>query len=385
MATASLSTLTPVHIGSGQKLLRDFDFIVQDGIIGFLDLGKIVGKIGFERLPQLTAEIERKNLQGFLKRAVPDFELADICSRIVKTAGHISTTTSEMKEHYRTAVKGPCIPGSSLKGSLRTTMVKYLTAGERNNEAKQRELLRTINWEANRPVNFGRLDSELLGGTANAKSTRFLVVGDVQFAPDDAEVHELSYINLRGNGWEYETGKRQLVECLRSGATTTFQLKLNLPLAEKYREKRKSLLQRNPDDRSMVPLKDLSFFGNGEVQFLKNVNQQTTSVLEWDINKLRDLEAEPDLLDALSDILQIAKACGNGEAVLRVGGHNGWHFMTGRWMMYDENVFTDRMFDAMQQAAQRTNRYLGTDLPFPKTRKMTDAGLPLGFLKISLQ
>ena len=382
MATAKLTTLTPVHVGSGQKLLRDFDFIVQDGALGFLDLQKIVAKIGMDRLPQLTAEIEKKNVGGFLKKALPAFSLADVCSRTVKTNGHISPTTGELKEQYRTALQGPCIPGSSLKGSLRTALVNYLTAEERNNEAKQRELLRLVNWDDSRRVNFGKLDDHLLGSTANAKSTRFLVVGDVQFAPADAEVHELSYINLRGNGWEYETGKAQLIECLRAGATTSFQLKINLSLAEKYRDKRKTLLTRNPDDKSMAPLKDLSFFDAGEAGFLHQVNRQTTDVLEWDVEKLRDLEAEPDLLDALSDLLLKAKACKEGEAVVRVGGHSGWHFMTGRWMMYSEAVFTDQLFDTMQKAAQRTDRYLG--LQFPKTRKMTDAGLPVGFVKITL-
>lgn len=384
MATAKLTTLTPVHVGSGQKLLRDFDFIVQGSSIGMLDLEKIVTKIGIERLPQLTAEIEKKAVGGFLKKTLANLSLTEVCSRTVKTNGHISATTGELKEQYRTALQGPCIPGSSLKGSLRTALVKYLTAEEQNNDAKQRELLRLVNWDESRRVNFGKLDEHLLGKTANVKSTRFLTVGDVQFAPEDAEVHELSYVNLRGNGWAYETGKAQLVECVRAGATASFQLKLNLALAEKYRQKRASLLARNPEDKTMAPLKDLSFFDAGEPGFLNNLAKQTIAVLEWDVQKLRDLDAEADLLDTLSDLLRKATACKEGEAVVRVGGHNGWHFMTGRWMVYDEQVFTDRMFDTMQQAAQRTNRYLGTDLPFPKTRKMTDAGLPLGFVKIGL-
>lgn len=133
MATAKLTTLTPVHVGSGEKLLRDFDFIVQDGKIGFLDLEKVVAKIGLERLPQLTAEIEKRNVRAFLKTALPKESLAEVYSRFTNTHGHISSTTGELKTHFRTAIEGPCIPGSSLKGSLRTAMVSYLT-----NEKKQR-------------------------------------------------------------------------------------------------------------------------------------------------------------------------------------------------------------------------------------------------------
>lgn len=383
MPTAKLTTLTPVHVGSGQKLLRNFDFVIQDGLVGFLDLEKVVEKIGMERLPQLTAEIERKSVGDFIKKALPNTPFEDICSLVVKTKGHISTSTSELKSHFRTALKGPCIPGSSLKGSLRTSMVSYLTAKERNNEAKQRELLRLVKWEEDRRINFGSLDSQLFGSTANAKSTRFLTVGDIQFSPKDAEVHELSYINQLGNGeWKYEIRKLQLVECIRSSAVATFQLKLNLEAAEVYRNKRSSIIARNPDDKTMAPLKDLSFFDQGIAGFLNNVNKETKKLLHWDIGKLESLDAEPDLISALTEIQEQIIACKEGEAVLRVGGHNGWHFMTSRWMMYNESVFTDQMCDAMQTAAQRINRYLGNI--FPKTRKMTDAGLPLGFLKIQL-
>ena len=195
-------------------------------------------------------------------------------------------------------------------------------------------------------------------------------------------VQESSYINQLGNGeWEYENRKLQLVECIKKGATSTFQMKLNLQLADKYQQKKKMLM--DPTDRMMAPLKDLSFFNHGEEGFLNNVNNQTKKLLEWEIKKLEDLEAEPDLIESLSIVLDEVNGCKSGGAVLRVGGNSGWHFMTGRWMMYNEEVFTEEMFDKMQQSAQRTNRYLGGQ--FPKTRKMTDSGLPMGFIKVLLQ
>lgn len=381
MATAKLTTLTPVHVGSGEKLLRNFDFIVQGGKVGFLDLEKVIGKLGIERLPQLTAEIEKKSVAAFLKNALPNIELEDVCSRIVNTNGHITPSTDELKVQFRTALEGPCIPGSSIKGSLRTAMVGYLTGADRNSEKEQKDLLNEVNWYGK--IKFDNLDSRLFGSTANSKSTRFLIIGDAQFHEGDAEVQELSYINQLGDGeWKYETGKLQLVECIRTGATASFQLKLNLDLAERYEKKQETLLTRNPKDRTMAPLKDLSFFGEGEANFLMNLNKCTQKVLKWDFDKLVALSAEPDLIDALADIMKVVNDCRKGEAVIRVGGHNGWHFMTGRWMMYSENVFTDDMFDAMQAAAQRTTSYLGCQ--FPKTRKMTDAGIPMGFVKIEL-
>lgn len=383
MATAKLTTLTPVHVGSGEKLLRNFDFIVQNGKVGFLDLKKVMDKIGYDRLPQLTAAIEKKEVKAFLKSALPNASLEEVCSRVVKTSGHITQNTSELKTQFRTALEGTCIPGSSLKGSMRTAMVSYLTDSDRKSPAQQSELLRDVNWTDSKRVNFNRLDSKLFGDTANAKSTRFLTVGDIQFSDKDAEVQELSYINQLGNGeWEYENRKLQLVECVRKGATASFQLKLSLDLAAKYNQKRKELVSLNAEDRTMAALKDLSFFNSDEEGFLQNLNNYTRKLLSWDVQKLKDLNAEPDLIAALNDVLAIVEACQKGEAVLRVGGHNGWHFMTGRWMMYDANVFTDDMFDTMQAAAQRNTRYVG--LQFPKTRKMTDAGLPMGFVKIEL-
>lgn len=372
-----------MHIGTGEKLLRDFDFIVRDEEVGFLDLEKVVELIGKERIPQLTAEIERKTVGSFLENALPNIPLRDICKYTVKIKGHITRTTSELKAQFRTALHGPCIPGSSLKGSMRTAMLGYLTDHTQLNEEKQKELLKQIRWNNTPRVSFGPLDNQLFGSTANSKSTRFLTVSDIQFKPSDTETHELSYINQLGNGdWEYEISKLQLVECLRIGATATFQLKLNLDLAETYKTKQQELINKRLDHRSMPPLKDLSFFGKNECALLANLNRYTMNILQWDVDRLKFLDAEPDLIDSMSDILQKVCAVKEGEAILRVGAHNGWHFMTGRWMMYQEKVFTDSMFDAMQVAAQRTDKYLGCQ--FPKTRKMTDAGLPLGFVKIKL-
>ncbi|MBS1744808.1 MAG: type III-A CRISPR-associated RAMP protein Csm5 [Bacteroidetes bacterium] len=382
MATAKITTLTPVHIGNGQKLLRDFDFIVENGKVGLLNLEKVVQVIGINRLPQLTAEIEKKKVKDYLKRTIPAISFNELCDRTIKTNEHISQTTGELKEQIYTSLQGPCIPGSSLKGSLRTLMLSYLTDDSRNNETQQREFLRNVNW--NGKIQFDKLDRVLFGDTANVKSTRFLIVGDIQFKNGDTEIHELSYINQLGDeSWEYETNKLQLVECIRAGASATFQLKLNLELAEIYRKKQERLVSFNPENRTMPSLKDLTFFDKDEATFLTNVNLRTRKLLQWDIKKLKDLEAEQDLIDALVKIQKIADTCKDGEAVVRVGGHNGWHFMTGRWMMYDKDVFTDEMFDAMQASAQRTNRYIGQQ--FPKTRKMTDAGLPLGFVKIALK
>jgi hypothetical protein len=83
MATATLTTLTPVHVGSGQTLKKGFDFIQEGNKIGFLDLDKIVNLIGVDSIPQLSAAIEKgEPLGDFLRkgRGFKSFKLEDIIS-----------------------------------------------------------------------------------------------------------------------------------------------------------------------------------------------------------------------------------------------------------------------------------------------------------------
>jgi CRISPR-associated protein Csm5 len=390
MASATLTTLSPVHIGNGQKLIRDFNFFIEGNKVGIIDLEKVVGILGKDAnsISQLTNSIENKeSIIQFMKgRGFTKLGAEQICSKIISLAGETNQYPSELKEQYHTALKGPCIPGSSLKGSLRTGILRYLTSETRNSEKKLIGFLKMIDLGVKPDKCFGLLEKELFGKDANSKTTRFLTVGDIQFEGIKTEVHELSYENLRNvqqNTWKYEEQKVQLVECIPSGRTAKFKLKVNLDLANKY-NLNYDKLNRVGRSANITPLRDISVYGDSEVDFLKKMNECTLQVLNNDYNLLDRYEMAEEYMEKLDSLISSAEKCRDGEAVVRVGGHSGWSFMTGRWMIYQsKDVLSDVMFDDIRAKVQRTSRY--KDIPlFPKTRKTNADYDLLGFVKISV-
>jgi len=391
MATATLTTLTPVHIGNGQKLLRNFDFIIQDGKVGFIDLAKIAKLIGEDKtnINQLTRAIENKeSIITFLQkgRGLNNIDLNDICYKIVPLKGFTNNNTGELKEQYFTAMKGPCIPGSSLKGSLKSGILKYLTSEKRNTEEQQKQLIGQIELQKRPDQVFSSLERTLFGNDANSKTTRFLMIGDIQFEENNREVHELSYENMRNEDnldWEFEQKKAQLIECIPANISAAFQFKINLDLAFTYNKMRETSLINDPR-KKMSPLKDLTVFGKGEIDFLKNINDSTLTILQNDHNKLVQMGMPEDYLLEIQKLITMAESSKEGEAILRVGGHSGWNYITNRWMVYEsEYALTNYDYAQIRKKVQRTDRYLHMNT-FPKTRKVTQEGTLLGFVKINI-
>ena len=393
MATATLTTITPVHVGSGQKLLRNFDFVVDNGKFFFIDLEKIGNYLGGNKasIEKLVTAIEQKtNPIQFLKqfRGLQSVDISVFSYKVSPKVGSIQPNTNELKEQIFSTLKGPLIPGSSLKGAIKTAILKFLTAEERIDKRKQQELVRKVRWENRKSVNFNILDKVLFGEDANSKSTRFLLVGDAHFSDTSTEIHELSYLNLTNpdnNTWRWEGNKAQFVECIPANKASKFEFKIQSKLLEAYERKYREAQAKVPADTSIKKLKDISFlkYPNAESGFLSIINNSTKSLLNWEINKLKDKKfANKTFITTLEQIEQTAQQCKEGEAVIRVGAHVGWHFMTGRWIVFEPDVLSDQQFDLLQEASQRTERYVG--IMFPKTRKYTSEAAPLGFVKISL-
>jgi hypothetical protein len=84
-------------------------------------------------------------------------------------------------------------------------------------------------------------------------------------------------------------------------------------------------------------------------------------------------------LEILNEVWNEITSCGDNEMVLRLGAGSGWHFITGGWIKYLENLVSDRQY---QELTERLGKK-GAPV-FPKTRKMDQEGELLGFVKLSL-
>ncbi|MDY6917238.1 MAG: type III-A CRISPR-associated RAMP protein Csm5 [Chloroflexota bacterium] len=131
----TIETLSPVHIGSGARpLLRDYDFLVERNRAIVLDVNRLLAQLSDEGLdqaaedPRLDRMLPAEGVEGWKA-----YEL-DIASG----------DPQRIRQHTKDASLGFYIPGSAVKGALRTAFTWYahhgaLTLGglgERNNPGK---------------------------------------------------------------------------------------------------------------------------------------------------------------------------------------------------------------------------------------------------------
>jgi hypothetical protein len=87
-------------------------------------------------------------------------------------------------------------------------------------------------------------------------------------------------------------------------------------------------------------------------------------------------------LDLIDDVYKIGEKCDiQRECILRVGAANGWDFMTGAWAKAD-NTLSNNDWTNLKRSLRR--KPYPDNMPFPKTRKLLNDGMPLGFVKVSI-
>jgi len=132
-------SITPVHVGNGEKLTPLFDFV------GVKDKGKwLFWKVNVDELIEFAekarlsealfsaASERRKSLAAFLKeRGLFDAFLARVKKRGRKPIIAFEELELEIFEHQNTNGKY-LIPGSSLKGAIRTALVYHVVKKNRD-------------------------------------------------------------------------------------------------------------------------------------------------------------------------------------------------------------------------------------------------------------
>lgn len=384
MATATLKTLTPVHVGSGLTYNKGIDFVIENGEVGIIDERKVLGLIGEQNVQQWVNAIEKNEpLIDYLKggRGMKQVTIKDFSSRISKMKCS-SPTSQNLKEQYRTSIKGPCIPGSSLKGALKTAIWNDLVKAE---DLKPRDL-NLESFERNGKFKYKSsdkfLDTQLFGKDANSKSTRFLKIGDAHFENLETEIYEMKILNLRllherGEDyleWGFKDNQQILIECLPIGKTATFELKIDHDLMKENVEYNRPLWE-----NKLGYISNISTITNA---FTKKKIEEEIAILEE--YYITDHTHGERLINELNKMKSICESCKQNEFVIRVGGNSGWEFTTGGWVkgLSQENV-NDADFNGIRALIQKKD-YTAINL-WPKTRKIATTGEIFGFVKISME
>lgn len=357
----NIKTLTPVHIGDGVFLQKGSDFITikrtdergKKYLINFIiDPQKVLACIGEEHLLDWMASIERRaeSVWAFAKRYKKDIRPEDLSKRAMYSYAE-SKPTDTLKTCMHNGMGVPYIPGSSIKGAIRTAVFASIVSEVNNLEGKVAQRF------SSKPVEdelFGRINNDVF---------RFLQVGDAYFSKGCEISMRMENLNIRNRKESlWDSSKSQLIEAIEPGSKTMCQLALVETLQPS--------VYNLPKCMTSLP----ALFNTLNQHTLKLVKDEIAYWTELMNSGYMDAE---DYVDNLSNnILVEIQNCSKGEeCVLRIGYGSGWRFITGAWCEQLKNFK-----DVISKSRPKNDLY--SQYGFPKSRRIDKESDVLGFIKL---
>jgi CRISPR/Cas system CSM-associated protein Csm5 (group 7 of RAMP superfamily) len=320
-----LKALTPVHIGGAQEkhFQKGIDYLVIGRNVYFLDERKIVDQFGIDTYSNALSKGDITNLLRSVK-------IENFTKKIIKNLdGEIGTDIKQQVKNSLTDC--PYIPGSSLKGSIRSALLNYLKPSRLNNN---RDIEQKV---------FGKIMEDPM---------RFIQVTDTEFKKTKYFNTKTFNLFQRGRDSKWEGGwKHALKPSGRQRFTTddSFQeegftfpheciapdsLSNNLKIVINKKAFTNALREQKKSNKSIVKTSyKLEKILSGEVDFLKILQEYSTTYIEKEIQFFETFET--DYVDEILFTYQEIKKVSESNPILRLGLGSGFHSMTGDWQFHD--------------------------------------------------
>lgn len=371
-----IETLTPLHVGSGRELQGNFEYLFfpEDKRIALVDDKKVLDILGKENIHQWISTIDRReSLLSLLEgRSRNELHAADVGRRTMLIRGSAPGIEQNIREQIHDGMGKPYLPGSSVKGAIRTVVFtgelkkKSLLVHEKENMGYEKWNRKTEQKEFN--YQDKNLSKKLLGQDPNQDIFRLLRPGDAFFHHTVAiPTHVL---NKKHNGWVADDRLKMYIEAIPTGEESWLQLsqpEALLACLQKAEHARKDPFPKGFNKASL-----------GWQALSQQINAHTARLIQKELD-LWEQEGRPDELlpymEKLQELLAEIASSAAGSCVLRIGFGGGVAAKTGGWQQ-------ELMSKADFMHWGKTFRGGKPDFLFPKTRRMSPDGEPLGFVRL---
>ncbi|MCH8487476.1 MAG: type III-A CRISPR-associated RAMP protein Csm5 [Candidatus Cyclonatronum sp.] len=363
---------TPVFVGSGDKLIRNLDFITKGESTFLLDLYKLFSH-EIDNLASLEQAIAKQDIQSYMVKR--NLKTEDFTKR--KLIGHCEG--NELFMNVLTGTGKPMYPGSSVKGSLKSALFHHYFV-KKNMAGNKRRYLELI-------TKFGKpkgdkfasqdLQNELLVNNSTGKKGlnpnydigRVIRPADCVFGSDEMEVFNVAVVNEVRNGFMWKklgVGPRQESNFRNLREATKIAL-AGVRLGEDVFARSSISLDQSakeainwPDEISVRMLAECC-------------NKLSLELVEEDLIYFEDAAKEiPSLskvveeLEIIQDEIKTVMEENKGKDKVawmqRMGWGSGWLSMTGAHAT-DKNELLDDLRAVYSKLGRR-------DAEFPKSRKV---------------
>ena len=392
MSDIKVKTLTQVHVGNGLFLQKGNDFIVStNGAETFVDvlstnkIGEII-KLNDLILQEWTDAIIHDEAEAFVQKFVMSLPYEAYSKRRIKLSPRVEFNKWQktVKEQIHDGMGRPYIPGSSIKGALRTAVFSIMARpkvmplynkmkeeeeivlNEEPDKEKRKQKLNEIRRNFENAII--KMEKTLIGSMEN-DFFRFISTGDA-FFPRGSEIgiREMN-LNITNRSTLMDQTKSQIVEAISSNSTSSFRLTIKQDFFNKSGFK-----------------DEMNLFGR--------INEYTKILIQQEIDFWRqkiDYYGQDYYIANLKKILNEVSLCRPNETVLRIGQASGWRFVTGAWLeelmkVEEYNKSSNKyqtVFRSMIVPKCRKERYYGNYEDFPKSRRIESSSNVLGVVKLT--
>ncbi|MDK2976599.1 MAG: CRISPR-associated protein Csm5 [Candidatus Marinimicrobia bacterium] len=349
--TYKLTTISPVHTGNGIELNGIFDYVFDRNSRRIIipDRHEILEHIRND--PKLIDDLcslsNHYTLNDFFNRHRFLNQLK--CSRVYS----YHRLCRGIREQYRDGNGTVMIPGSGIKGSFRTSMIRNIFYNL--NMAEQNNFLQTVLHER-MP---GEKLEEKLFGKPYEQLFKALIVTDVSFRQNQLALEEVQIANKVRNG-----SIREKMVNLKNGPSFPMSTVVE---AIKPNSVSEMVMKWNDYFLQKGELKRVNDFPDDIESFHKIINKASLALAQYDLDYYEEDDSNRDydhIRSLYRGLIQDIKNASGNEMILRVGWGSGWGSLTGH--LLENNNWLDEF-----RRSQRMSKYQPGAAPFPKTRKIT--------------
>ncbi len=367
---AHIELLSPLHIGTGTDLLERVDWMQRDGYVYVAHQEALLEAV-FDRAGEEGRD------DAAIARAIAGMTLNDLVDGGYLTKEDFTVDSSlfryrlrgkpamnQISEQIKDVYGQPYLPGSSLKGALRTVLA---VGGATVRKPRFDRLGRSRSWAA-QPV-----ERELFGRNPNYDLLRALQVSDSgPVGPDHLSLARVNIYPTAGRRTQYgrQRGLDIDVETLRRGTTFQVPIKIEGYLFSEQAEQelkfgeRKNWLLNLPRWGRVVAGRRIA----SEIEFFQRRADGQVA------------------LGFYSRLAQTWEGLGENEFLLQVGWGGGWLSKTFGSLLQEDVQAFERIVKDYRLTMGR-GRKPGDS--FPKSRHLVRVGehpaVPLGWMKVNLE
>ena len=368
MHKATIELITPVHIGSGKVIQGNAEYLhfSKEQALVIVNEKKVLEVIGVDQLPIWLGYIENPNSSflEYLRQRKPNIQPSDIATRVIALKGNKRPMPANtLRAQMHTGMGVPYLPGSSIKGALRTVFFAEMVL---NTHADGIDTGVMKNPRKSFQFKDQQMAQYAFGKDPNHDWFRLLQVSDFHFKTTTHASFSETLNEYGEKNYELKDSVKQLIEYIPAEAiSTTGSIKLNTTLQERARSK--NIFNGKGSNFSMQNLVD-------------QVNAHTLRLINRELKFFEGSDFPPAgelFYEELQRISTLFSSLSTNECILRVGFGTGYRTMTGDWL----EILNDEQYVDLSDAI-RGRKY--EDYPLPKSRKIVLGGIPLGFIKLTL-